>query len=184
MLRLFFIHRLGVRPECVAHPRHVNAPSRKDDSRWCTDGVAADSAQPGIFGPVLAFRGEVEAQGPGPLHPHVLVWLVGHTMANVLLLLRRSRADFKARIAHWMKAVVVSMQSMTQSSVQTLPRQFGDLGTRLRPLGLSKAERGLCKYDGGGTSWIRCTRRSMLAWCRQRPYALPWTWSSPAARHG
>ena len=149
MMRLFFVHLLGVRPECVAQRRRANAPSRKDDSRWCTDGVAADSAQPGIFGPVLSFRGEVEAQGRGSLHPHILVWLLGHTMANVLLLLRRSRADFRERLAHWMKAVVVSMQSMTQSSVQTLPRQFGDLDTRLRPLGLSKAERGLCRYDGG-----------------------------------
>ena len=39
---------------------------------WCTDGVAASSSAPGIVGPVQAFRGEIEAQGRGSLHPHIL----------------------------------------------------------------------------------------------------------------
>ena len=38
--------------------------------------VAASSAAPGMFGPILAFRGEIEAQGRGSLHPHILVWLL------------------------------------------------------------------------------------------------------------
>ena len=42
---------------------------------WCSDGVAA-STSGGMLGPVLAFRGEIEAQERGSLYPHVLVWLL------------------------------------------------------------------------------------------------------------
>ena len=71
LMRLFFLHVLGVRPECL-HNRRKSV--RKHTREWCTDGVAAASTFFGMFGPVLAFRGEVEAQGRGSLHPHNLVW--------------------------------------------------------------------------------------------------------------
>jgi len=62
MMRLFFIHVMGVRPECLQNRRRANrAPPRE----WCTDGVAASSSAPGMLGPVMAFRGEIEAQGRG-----------------------------------------------------------------------------------------------------------------------
>ena len=69
MMRLFFQHVTGIRPECIESRRGA----RRDVPReWCTDGLAA-SMSPGIFGLVAAFRGEIEAQGHGSLHPHVLV---------------------------------------------------------------------------------------------------------------
>ena len=68
-MRLFFIHVLGVRPECVQSRRRVRTSVPRE---WCTDGVAASSSAPGIVGPVQAFRGEIEAQGRGSLHPHIL----------------------------------------------------------------------------------------------------------------
>ena len=62
MMRLFFIHVMGVRPECLQNRRRaIKVPPRE----WCTDGVAASSSAPGMLGPVLAFRGEIEAQGRG-----------------------------------------------------------------------------------------------------------------------
>ena len=73
IMRLFFIHMLGVRPDCLRNRRRTQAAPPRE---WCTDGVAASSSAPGIYGPVLAFRGEVEAQGRGSLHPHILVCLV------------------------------------------------------------------------------------------------------------
>ena len=48
-----------------------------------------------------------------------------------------------------MKESVASMESVCQSSVQALPRQFGDLETRLSPLLFSKTERCMTKFDGG-----------------------------------
>ena len=48
-----------------------------------------------------------------------------------------------------MKACVVSIESMCQSSVQSLPRHFGHLQTRLPHMPFSKTERGLTRYDGG-----------------------------------
>ena len=80
IMRLFFIHVLGIRPECMQNRRRAKVTPPRE---WCTDGVAASSSAPGILGPILAFRGEIEAQGRGSLHPHILVWLVAMAM-NVL----------------------------------------------------------------------------------------------------
>ena len=68
IMRLFFIHVLGVRPECLHNRRRA---SKNAPREWCSDGMAASSSAPGIVGPVLAFRGEIEAQGRGSLHPHI-----------------------------------------------------------------------------------------------------------------
>ena len=146
MMRLFFLHVLGVRPDCLHNRRRAGATARQE---WCTDGVAASSTQPGIFGPILAFRGEVEAQGRGSLHPHILVWLVGMASSRVVRLLLLRPGTFRRRFAAFMRATIVSVQSMCQSSIQALPRQFGDADKRLAPLGLSKTERKMCKFDGG-----------------------------------
>ena len=70
LIRLFLQVVLNVRPETLACGRQS---SRKKAREWCTDGVAAASTGAGMLGPVLAFRGEVEAQGRGSLHPHILV---------------------------------------------------------------------------------------------------------------
>ena len=52
MMRLFFLHVLGIRPECL----------QKSARDWVTDGVAAASCAPGIFGPILAFRSKPRAE--------------------------------------------------------------------------------------------------------------------------
>lgn len=62
MMRLFFVHVMGVRPECLRNRRRSSKIAPRE---WCTDGIAASSSAPGVFGPVWAFRGEVEAQGRG-----------------------------------------------------------------------------------------------------------------------
>ena len=66
LMRLFFQHVLNVRPETLACRRNGARTSARE---WCTDGVAASSTGAGMLGPVLAFRGEIEAQGRGSLHP-------------------------------------------------------------------------------------------------------------------
>ena len=76
LMRLFFQHVLNVRPETLDCRR---GGTRSVAHEWCSDGAAAATSGAGKLGPVLAFRGEIEAQGRGSLHPHVLVWLVcGH----------------------------------------------------------------------------------------------------------
>ena len=59
MIRLFFLHVLGVRPECVGFRR---GEVRSITKEWCTDGCAASGHGFGFLGPILAARGEVEAQ--------------------------------------------------------------------------------------------------------------------------
>jgi hypothetical protein len=137
---------LGVRPECLQNRRRTKAAPPRE---WCTDGVAASSSAPGIFGPILAFRGEIEAQGRGSLHPHILVWLVCICSRLLLDMLRREPGQLQSRLAQWMKACVASMESNCQSSVQALPRRFGDLQHRLDPLPFSRTERSFTRFDGG-----------------------------------
>ena len=48
-----------------------------------------------------------------------------------------------------MKATVASMESMCQSSVQSLPRNFGDKDSRLVPLPFTKNDKQISEYDGG-----------------------------------
>ena len=97
-MRLFFIHVLGVRPESLQNRRHARGEAPRE---WCTDGVAASSCAPGIMGLVLAFRGEVEAQGRGFLHPHILIWLVCVLSLEMLRILGREPGLFRQRVAQW-----------------------------------------------------------------------------------
>ena len=95
MMRLFFQHVLGVRPDCIESRRGCK---RSNPREWCIDGLAASACAPGIFGPVAAFRGEIEAQGRGSLHPHILVWLVLLSVSEVVDLLHRDAAQFQSNV--------------------------------------------------------------------------------------
>lgn len=125
VMRLLFIHVLGIRVDCVSHRRGARPREKRNIWDWCTDGLASSSTTPGIFGLVLAFRGEIEAQGRGSLHPHVLVWLAMHHSRTVIRLLRRQPDVFRERLGQWMKACVAAVESTCQSSVEALPRRFG-----------------------------------------------------------
>ena len=137
---------LGVRPDCIESRR---GSKRSDPREWCTDGLAASACAPGIFGPVAAFRSEIEAQGRGSLHPHILVWLVLLSVSEVVDIFRREPEQFQRNIYHWMKASVAAVESTCQGCVRSLPRRFGDLDTQVPPLGFSATERKLCMFDGG-----------------------------------
>ena len=145
MMRLFFQHVLGIRPECIETRRGArrNAPRE-----WCTDGLAA-SMHPGIFGLVAAFRGEIEAQGRGSLHPHVLVWLVQWSLSQVVRLLHGRQEHFQRNVYAWMKASIAASESICQSSVRSAPRRFGEMAEQMQPLGFSDVEQRLSMYDGG-----------------------------------
>ena len=177
MMRLFFQHVLGVRPDCIESRRGSRRPNPRE---WCTDGMAASACAPGIFGPVAAFRGEVEAQGRGSLHPHVLVWLVQLPVGEVVDVLRRDKAQFQLNLRRWMKATVAASESITQCSVRSLPRRFGDHGAEVQPLGFSAPERRLSMYDGESEldllkkipeqdrtdAQVRALQQDPAEWCR------------------
>ena len=146
MMRLFFLHVLGVRPESLQNRRHARRSSTRE---WVTDGVAAASVSPGIFGPVQAFRGELEAQGRGSLHPHILVWLVGIHVQTLLAMAQGNPERTREVLRKWMRALVSAVESTSQSSVRSLPRQFGHYDRVGPELTLNKAQQSLCRYDGG-----------------------------------
>ena len=122
MMRLFFIFVLGVRPECVGRPRGEVWKGKRE---WVTDGCAASSFYPGIFGPVRAFRGPIEAQGRGSLHPHILIWLVAWAMDMIVELLLREPDELHTRLREWQQQYIRAILSVQQSSVQHLPVRFG-----------------------------------------------------------
>ncbi|CAJ1427508.1 unnamed protein product [Effrenium voratum] len=104
-----------------------------------------------MLGPVLAFRGEIEAQGRGSLHPHILVWLVCRHLQVVTDLAKMLRAQkhlLQQRLRTFMRMVVASFESIAHASVQAAPRLFGDLEMG-KPLLISAVACNLCKYDGG-----------------------------------
>ena len=97
----------------------------------------------------LGFRGELEAQGRGSLHPHILVWLLGNQVYFLLRLLKKDPTKFYERIRRFMRATVASMEANCQSSVHRLPRRFGDTTGTVTPLAFNKGEQNLSAYDGG-----------------------------------
>ena len=124
LMRLFFQHVLNVRPETLECRR--GAP-RRGAREWCSDGAAACSTGAGMLGPILAFRGEIEAQGRGSLHPHILVWLVCRHMQVVSDLARMMRDDkhgLRQRLRTFMHLTVASFESISHASVQVAPRLF------------------------------------------------------------
>eukprot|EP00438_Fugacium_kawagutii_P016068 Skav230578 [mRNA] locus=scaffold1455:7449:9152:+ [translate_table: standard] len=148
LMRLFLQHVLNVRPETVDCRR---GSARVVSREWCSDGAAASSSGCGLLGPVLAFRGEIEAQGRGSLHPHILVWLVcGHleVMGQLAELLKNDKQELQKRLRHFMQMVVASFESISHASVQAAPRLF-DGESLSRAVGVSKVARNLCKFDGG-----------------------------------
>ena len=59
MMRLFFIHVLGLEEDAVGWKR---GEVKKEASGWSSDGVAGDFNRPWSFGPIAAAFGAVEAR--------------------------------------------------------------------------------------------------------------------------
>lgn len=148
LMRLFLQHVLNVRPETLDCRRNsVRGTCRE----WCSDGAAAASTGAGMLGPVLAFRGEIEAQGRGSLHPHILVWLVcGHleVMSQLAEMLRENKTALQQRLKEFMQLAVASFESISHASVQAAPRCLGTTDLD-QPVKLKKIPLELCKFDGG-----------------------------------
>ena len=66
LLRMFVLHLLGARADCVAQPQGNFVQPQE----WLTDGVAADLLSLGLLLVLMAGRGEIEASGRGSLHGH------------------------------------------------------------------------------------------------------------------
>jgi hypothetical protein len=121
LIRLFFVHVLGIREELVGWKR---GEACKPSQGWTSDGLAADFHAPWLFGLVAAAFGPVEAQGRGSLHPHILVWLLLITHRELLDLLLRDRDTFKERLRFWMMKVVEAAVATQETAVTELPRQM------------------------------------------------------------
>ena len=148
LMRLFFQHVLNVRPETLDCRRNA---TRGECREWCSDGTAMASTGAGMIGPVLAFRGEIEAQGRGSLHPHVLVWLVcGHldVLSQLTNMLRTNKEELQRCLKQFMHMAVASFESISQASVQAAPRILGSIDMA-EPVKIRDVARQLCKYDGG-----------------------------------
>ena len=150
MIRLFFVHVLGVREDTVGWAR--GAARKPSMHTWTSHGACGDPCTIGIFGPILAAFGPVEAQGRGSLHPHILVWLILADFRNLLDLLLRDEATFKERLRQWMRELIAAVSSVQGTAVSQLPRalQGGDdrAGISLPPLPFGPKEKRAYKADG------------------------------------
>ncbi|CAK0814408.1 unnamed protein product, partial [Prorocentrum cordatum] len=151
MMRLFFVHVLGLRPEAVGWRR---GEVRKASEHWISDGVAADlMGVPTVFGPLAAAFGPVEAQGRGSLHPHILIWLLQGQLRVLLDMLQRDEARFQERLNLWMRQVVQAVVATQQSAVELLPLllQGGEnkCGVAVPPLPFGPNEKRYFRADGG-----------------------------------
>ncbi|CAK0895070.1 unnamed protein product, partial [Prorocentrum cordatum] len=151
MMRLFFVHVLGLRPETVGWRR---GEVRKASEHWVSDGVAADlMGAPTVFGPLAAAFGPVEAQGRGSLHPHILIWLLQGQLRVLLDMLQRGEARFQERLNLWMRQVVQAVVATQQSAVELLPLQLqggeNKCGVAVPPLPFGPNEKRYFRADGG-----------------------------------
>ncbi|CAK0795192.1 unnamed protein product, partial [Prorocentrum cordatum] len=151
MMRLFFAHILGLRPEPVGWRR---GEVRKASEHWISDGVAADlMGVPTVFGPLAAAFGPVEAQGRGSLRPHILIWLLQGQLRVLLDMLQRDEARFPGRLNLWMRQVVQAVVAAQQSAVGLLPLQLqggeNECGVVVPPLPFGPNEKRYFRADGG-----------------------------------
>ena len=97
---------------------------------------------------VLAFRGEIEAQCRGSLHPHILVWLVcGHlgVLSQLTEMLRTNKLELQQRLKEFMQLAVASFEAISHASVQAAPRCLGTTALD-KPVKVKEVARNLCKY--------------------------------------
>ncbi|CAK0792583.1 unnamed protein product, partial [Prorocentrum cordatum] len=151
MMRLFFVHVLGLRPETVGWRR---GEVRKASEHWISDGVAADlMGVPTVFGPLAAAFGPVEAQGRGSLHPRILIWLLQGQLRVLLDMLQRDEARFQERLNLWMRQVLQAVVATQQSAVELLPLQLqggeNKCGVAVPPLPFGPNEKRYFRADGG-----------------------------------
>ena len=123
-IRLFYLFVIGVRADCVSHPRGPKGFQVPEE--WCTEGVAASVTVFGTYGPLLATRGEVEASGRGPLHPHIEAWAVCQHLHEHVHDLMRDMKTFRCRLRRWIREWINAVNSMHHSSISNIPKLFCD----------------------------------------------------------
>ena len=144
-LKLFVLHILGARPECVAQPKHVHIKPRD----WLTDGVAASLTSLGSMLILAAARGEMEASGRGSLHGHwelwgvaMPIWAAMQAFAN--LTPHEQVAKLRALVSQWINF----FQRTHHSSVQHLPYIHGSAEPWKVPLPITQTMMHNCRMDG------------------------------------
>ncbi|MCP4006933.1 MAG: hypothetical protein GY725_22360, partial [bacterium] len=145
-MRLFMLHVLGVRSDCVGLRQGRRSQCTQE---WVTDGSAASSTYPGIFGPLRAVQGPLEASGRGSLHGHWRFWLVAFSYNQLLELLQRDPSTLQVRLRAWMRETVRAVLQTQQSSVAAMPRMFGDTSSRMSPLPFLRIQNRAYGADGG-----------------------------------
>ena len=146
LLRLFVLHCLGARPDCVAQP-HGQHDKPRD---WLSDGVAASLTSMGCLLILHAARGELEASGRGALHGNWELFGVTQTIQDAIqafahLPPQQRIRKFKLVITQWLN----HFQRTHHSSVQHLPLVHGGKNPWSEPLPITKQLMQACRMDGG-----------------------------------
>ena len=145
LLRLFVLHCLGARHDCVAQPQGRDVLHRE----WLTDGVAASLTSLGCLCILLAGRGELEASGRGSLHGHWELFGLTLTMKDAIEAFRDLSPHEKVtKLRHVVMEWLNFFQRSHHSSVQHLPFVYGGAETWSEPLPLTQTQLEACRMDG------------------------------------
>ena len=170
LLRLFVLHILGARPECVAQPQGRHHAPRE----WLSDGVAASLTSLGCLVVLMAARGELEASGRGSLHGHWQLWPVARTM---LAAIRAFETLSPMQRVEQLRGVVVRwinfFQRTHHSSVRHLPLVYGGKQPG-EELPMTKLMMKRCRMDGGKENMAGFERATRPLCTEKDPEELPW----------
>ncbi len=146
VFRLFQMHVFGVREDVVGL-RRGQACNRFKEAIW--DNMAAATTRIGIVGPPLAGHGPLESSGRFQLHGHWRWWLGNIHYERFVELCKQEPHELETRRRAATAEVIRSIMSMQGTSVEQLPRAFGDVEHPLAPLPLLYWQNNDVGGDGG-----------------------------------
>ena len=133
MMDIFCEEVFGILPPWRKGSYRVGVPATFED-------VVGSSLQGGIFGDVAALNGPLETQGRGPLHPHMLIVLLGHDLGDRLraLMHRSQHGELVIELQRWSRRVLEAVQRYQYDSQLALSQQ---LQCPTEPLPLNERQR-------------------------------------------
>ena len=137
MFRLFVLHVIGARQDCVSF-RRGKKPSNLSDKTWI--GSAASCTRVGFAGLPRAAVGPLESSGRWALHGHWRIFLHQTDYRRLLELFDKEPETLQANLGAYFTALLSSILSTMQSSVAQLPHLFNDGVTTLPVLPLLRSQ--------------------------------------------
>ena len=137
MFRLFLLHVVGVRRDCVSF-RRGKKPPKLSEKTWI--GYAASGTRIGFAGLPGAAVGPLESSGRWALHGHWRIFLPALHYKRLLELFDNNPETLKQNLREYFTCLLSSILSTMQGSVAQLPHLFNDGESALPVLPLLRSQ--------------------------------------------